>query len=987
MNPLDDSILRCYTIKQLFGNPSQSLRPLEKLACFERLGLGSVFYLSLLGNVQVEHNGAPVQGFESRKALALLCYLAVRAQPLSRTHLADLFWGDKSEAHGRGNLSRVFHNLTTLLPDSLQIDRDTVQLKSGLFWLDVQAFDEFAAQDMPEALASAVELYHDEFMAGFFLDNCPEFEIWLVTERERWRQRAARILYDLLHHYAERGEYDNALRFTSRLLVIEPWREEARRQMMHLLALAGQRKAALSQYETCRRILKEEMGVEPTAETTALYRQIKAGGFAPAPPRRLTQPNNLPAQVTSFVGRETELAAIEARLDSPECRLLTLVGPPGIGKTRLALEAAGRRLDAFRDGAYFVALTPLNSPEFIVSAIANALKFRFSGSDEPKEQLLNYLQRKEMLLVLDNFEHLLAGADLVTDILERAPTERFLVTSRERLNFQAECLLHIQGLSFPTSIPTPLPSGEEGKTGLEAYGAVQLFVERARRVDEQFLLSPERVAAVIRICQLVDGMPLAIELAAAGVERFPVQVIAEQIARNLDFLKTTMRDVEPRHRSFRAVLDWSYALLADAERTLLQWLSVFAGGWTFAAAEAVCAGRLPKLQIFDLLNQLVDKSLVLAEREEDDVRYRLLQTVREYAHEHLTESGEAEPAQARHFEYFPKLAELAEPQLISPEQMVWLKRFEVENNNLRAALERSERGDSPAELGLRLAGALWRFWYMRGYSTEGYGWLQRVLERSAGAPPALKAKALTGIGYMAWCQGHYDRAKEFHQEALTLYRQVDDKWGVAFALHNIGAQVVYEGRYEEGRVLFEESLAIAREIGNNWLLACILTALGESERYLGHYERAIELQEESLSLSREVGDQQLIALSLTNLGLVASAQNDYLRARELLRQSLGLYWKNGEKRLLAECIEELAKAVHHQGQPKRAARLFGAAEILRESINHPLPPPERADYERSVAAVRAGLTQAAFQVTWAEGRAMTLEEAIKYALEDDRKTK
>ncbi|MFQ5857826.1 MAG: BTAD domain-containing putative transcriptional regulator [Anaerolineae bacterium] len=395
-----------------------------------------LYYLRLLGPAQVEREGAPVQGFESRKALALLCYLATHDHPVSRSHLADLFWPGKPEPRARGNLRRVLHNLHTRLPGCLQTDRHTVQFqRRDTTWLDIAAFDERVAQGDAGSLAAAVELYRGDFLDGLYLDGCPEFEGWLVTEREVWRQRVSGVLQQLSEDHTYRGEYRPAMHFASRLLALDPWREEAHRQMMLLLARSGQRSAALAQYETCRQMLADELGVAPSEETVALYERIRS-----APAHR----HNLPAQPTAFIGREEELAALAQRLADPACRLVTVVGPGGMGKTRLALQTAAHQVDAFLHGVYFVRLAPVSSVEHLVPAIAEAVGFTFSGAEEPRVQLLNHLREQELLLVLDNFEHLLlrpetlgdaqhrpvegAGTGLVVDILREAPAVKLLVT-------------------------------------------------------------------------------------------------------------------------------------------------------------------------------------------------------------------------------------------------------------------------------------------------------------------------------------------------------------------------------------------------------------------------------------------------------------------------------------------------------------------------------------------------------------------------------
>jgi predicted ATPase/DNA-binding SARP family transcriptional activator len=812
--------------------------------------MGGTCRLRLLGPVQIERGGKVVRGFESRKALALLCYLAVHDRPLTRTHLADLFWSDKPEARGRGNLSRVLHNLTTLLPGCLIADRDHVQFqRTPALWLDVFAFEELA-QGSASALTAAVDLYRDEFMAGIFLDDCPDFETWLVAEREQWRQRVVEVLDSLIAHHTERAEYEQGLRFASRLLSLDPWREEAHRQMMLLLARSGQRSAALAQYETCRRILAQELRVEPSAQTNMLFEQIRDGKVsAPLPPLPAI-PHNLPVQLTPFVGREQELTKIAERLTNPDCRLLTLVGLGGIGKTRLALQAASANLGAFPDGVYFVSLAPIHSSDLLVSAIAEAMKFSFQGVPDPQAQLLSHLREKKMLLLMDNLEHLRDGVELLIEILQNAPRVKILVTSREHLDLQAEWLLDV--------------------VGLRDDSAVQLFAQRAERVRADFVLAAEQVD-VMRICQLVERVPLAIELAAASARQFSCRTIVAQIERNLDFLATSMRDVPERHRSMRAVFDHSWNLLTDDERSVFRRVSVFRGGFDVEAAEAVNSqqsavnsqpnGVYCSPFTVHSLSALVDKSLL---RETASGRYEMHELLRQYAEEKLQEAEEQNAVWSRHLHYFVALAEHAEPELDGAGQAKWLQQLETEHGNLRATLHRSvEIGE--AEQGMRLAGALAQFWLIRGYYDEGRRWLEDALARGGNVTPSVWAKALHRAGSLAHAQGDNQQAHQHYQQALTLMRELGDKQGAAALLGNLGLIARAQGDLSQARALQEEGLALKRELGDKPSMALSLNNLAITAYSQGDYKQARTLLDESLMLRRELGDRRGIAVVLSTL--------------------------------------------------------------------------------------------------------------------------
>lgn len=572
--------------------------------------MSSLFRLQLLGPVSLYRDGEPIHGFKSRKALALLGYLATEDCPISRSYLAELFWPDQPEGRGRNNLSQALHNLLNLWPGCCEADHHAIQFCStASTCLDLKGFNDLVSKGEVSTLAMAADLYRGDFMAGVYLDDCPEFEQWLRLEQENWRQRVTQVLRDLIAHYSHHNESEQALRFISRLLEIDPGDEEVHRQKMVWLAQSGQRSAALAQFETCRRTLAEELGVEPARETVQVYEQIRSGELKPElpnltdkaalppavpPPAPFFYYNNLPAQTTSFIGREEELALIEQYLGNPACRLLTIIGLGGIGKTRLALQASAAT-GQFQQGVCFVGLASISSPEFLISTIASALNFPLYGRGDPITQLINYLSDKEMLLVLDNFEHLISGAGLLVEILQRAPHLNMLVTSRERLGLQEEWVLDLQGLTFPESEEIVL---------LENYSAVQLFLQRAQQVQADFWLRYLDKPAVARICRLVEGMPLGIELAAAWIRTFSCREIAVEIEKNYDFLTTSLQNIPKRHHSLQAVFEHSWGLLSEEERNVFSRLSVFWGGFSRKSAEQVVGASA------FLLSALVDKSLL-----------------------------------------------------------------------------------------------------------------------------------------------------------------------------------------------------------------------------------------------------------------------------------------------------------------------------------------------------------------------------------------
>lgn len=581
----------------------------------------STLKLSLLGSPQIELEGVNVT-IPRRKALALLVYLTVTQERHTRETLATLFWPDHDERRARAYLRRAIAAINEALGKGwLLVDPEQVSFDpSATVWLDTDHFRRLLAdcqthRHLPDELCSncltklsnAVDLYRDDFMTGFTLTDCPSFDRWQFYEREALRHECQKALEQLTHLYTKQSRYDKAITCAQRCLVLDPLQESVHRSLMKLYAWSGQQAIALRQYQECLRLLKEELDVPPEKQTTQLFETIRArrllssyeeieGDHVAAhtvfpsshdlgtpiarsakplspDPAVLDKPHNLLPQPTSFIGRKQELDSIKRLLlNEPDCRLLTLVGSGGIGKTRLALQAAEGVIDAFIDGIYWVSLASVSNADFLVSAIAEALNFSFYGGTDPKAQLLDYLCKKKMLLVLDNFEQLLTGAELLSEIVATAPQMNLLVTSRERLHLREEWGFDVIGLPFPQGQESSIESDPEA---LEAFDAVQLFVQRARQTKVDFHLTQKESCAVVHICQLVDGMPLALELAATWMRMMSCQEIATEIEKNLDFLSTSLRNLPTRHRSLRAVFEQSWQLLSEMERTSFKKLSVF----------------------------------------------------------------------------------------------------------------------------------------------------------------------------------------------------------------------------------------------------------------------------------------------------------------------------------------------------------------------------------------------------------------------------
>jgi predicted ATPase/DNA-binding NarL/FixJ family response regulator len=684
--------------------------------------------------------------------------------------------------------------------------------------------------------------------------------------------------------------------------------------------------------------------------------------------------NNLPFQLTSLVGREREISEVEGLL--AEARLLTLTGPGGSGKTRLALAVVSEVIEDYEDGSWLVELAPLSDPELVAQAVASALSVREEPSIPLVKTLADYLAPRSVLLVMDNCEHLVqACAELTQALLRSCPDLRILATSREALGVPGETLFAVPPLSLPD--PRHLPVVE----GLPQYEAARLFVERARAVRPDFALTERNAVAVAQVCYRLDGIPLAIELAAARTKVLSVEQISGRLKRSFGMLSSGGRTAMPHHRTLRATMEWSHGLLSKEERALFRRLAVFAGGFMLEAAEDVCAGEdLKEDEVLEVLSHLVDKSLVLVDQQDGEMRYRLLETVRQYASEKLKEAGEEAEVSQSHAAYHLALAEVAEPGLKGARPVAWLKRLEAEHDNLRAALGWALESGK-AELGLRLAGTLGGFWLVRGHLSEGRRWLEAALDNRDEAPEPMRVKVLVRAGLIAREQGDYERSAALIEESLALARRLGDKVSVAIALKHLGWAALLRNELERASELSQEAVALQREMNDEVGVTHALTVLGLVAIVQRDYERAMVLHEESLALAREAEDDIAISLSLMAGSLAFLGRGDHRRATELCGEGLELSWRLKMTHPTASHLYIAASLAGSQGQSIRSARLWGAAESLLDTIGSMLAPVERQLYEPYIAAARERLGELAWKAAWLEGQAMSPEQAIEYALE------
>lgn len=994
--------------------------------------------LSLLGSIQMTLDGHAL-AFESDKARALLIYLALAAgRPIRREALGALFWPEHDETSALQNVRKTLHRLRQTLRDGdatrepfLLVTPQAVEFNVGSdFALDVALFQALLAETLrhrhrrlagcracAERLARALDLYRGDFLAGFTLKDSPAFDEWCALQREHLHGQALDALGHLAAYHEQRGEYTMASEVVRRQLELEPWLETAHRQLMRVLWASGRRAAALAQYEQCRTILDREWGVAPDAETRALYAQVRDGALAPTLPVPLSRARHVPPRPTSFIGRETELAQLADWLQDPDCRLLTITGPGGSGKTRLAAEAAQREAVAFQDGACFVSLAPLTAGDLLAPTLAQLLEIPVPTGADVKARVLAWLRDREMLLVLDNFEHLVADALVVSEFLEGCPRASILVTSREALRLYGE---HILALA-PLPVPAPAENGTMRRAAEVApFPSVELFVHRSRAVAPSFQLSDANAGVVAEICRRLDGLPLAIELAAARAGAYAPRELLALLHRSFALLPPGARDLPPRHQTLTQTIEWSYNLLAPLEQTLFRRLAAFAGGFDAESVEAVCNadGALGR-QARDVLAALVDKSLVYcldvtgeAQVEGRGARHDLLETIHEYAQLRLDESGEMAALRQSHLAHYTALAEEAEAKLTSAERPRWLGRLDVEQNNLRAAVAWAIEA---APVGaLRLATALGTMWEVRLPLFIGGEILQSALGRAVDAPPVLRAKALYWVGRMALRQGHLRYAEAELTESLTLYRALGERRGLALTLNDLGSVLMWQGRYTEAEAAFAESLIIRREFGEAWWTAQTLNNLGMTHYRCGDYAAALRDFEECLEHFRQTGAEMPLAWPIGGLGQVALATGDYAAAQRLLEESASIWRRHkfawalayrlndlgllawlsgdlaaaqrihaeslaisreiGDERGLAFALAGLARVAAAGGDASAAAHLLGAAAARWEASGATPSHVELGPHESTLALVRAQLGEARWRQAWSAGRTMSLEQ-------------
>ena len=1034
--------------------------------------------IEMFGRLSVRQADRVITRFQTQKTAALFAYLAYfTARRHPREELVERFWPEAEPEAGRMSLRTALASLRRQLEPPgvpsgsvLVADRASVHLNPAAVSVDVaqfqvalQAAAKRASEEQAPLLAEAVEIYQGDLLPGFYED-------WVLSERERQADAYLGALRQLTRLLAQARDFHRALEYARRAVSADPLREEAHRNLMRLYVAVGRPAAALQQYAEMECLLREKLGVEPSEATRALAQELQAGvprnaiervvreaaepnesaSAAPLPPLPSSAPPapiapRLPLQFTRFFGREPEVDQLLSLLlpGDPASRLLTLTGPGGTGKTRLAIEIANRLQERFANAVWFVPLADLTDARLIGEAILDALRLEGAPNTDPLEQAIGFLQPRPALLVLDNFEQLVeTGSLVVKTLLAQTPLLTCLVTSRQRLDIGGERELALPPLPIPDSTGTP--------ERLLALPSVALFVDRAQAHRPDFQVTRGNAAAVAALCRRLEGIPLALELTAAWAQMLTPAQMLERLMHRFDLLVSRRKDMEERHRSLHAAIEWSYLMLPPDLQRFFARLSVFRGGWTIEAAQAVCGpppvplptreGELRSRVIpfptsftshtrmgneglgagaLDSLLQLQERSLLVAEEAAGEMRFRLLETLREFAGDQLSEEDYGETIR-RSIAYYLALAEESATKLRGREEAVWLDRLEREHDNFRAALEACLHDPKGVERGLQLAGALGQFWIDRGHLREGGEWYARILAHSGAEAPtpararalhaagglainrgdgdaaerlyeesleiyaglgelAGKARVLNSIGWIAQQYSQFDRAERLYQESLEIYRAQNDTYGIANTLSNLGWLALSRNEIDQARALQEEALVLRKSLGDRSGIGNCLRRLGSIAAIQGDPAEAVALFSESLKIARELSNKPDMIVSLLNLAVLERERENEAPAIAALTEGLELSWELGDSYMIYRALEQTIHLAVRKGQPERAARLLGA--ISGEEMVDPEEASYRAERERALAAAQEALAADAFQAAFAAGRAMTELEAVACALD------
>lgn len=898
------------------------------------------FKLRLLGTFDVQPLAEPC----SRKAQWLLALLAVRHdRNVERSWLAGTLWPDASESQALYNLRRELTRLRRALgaeAGRLQASTpQTLRLDALGADIDVITFDAEIARGVRDALERGVAQYR-----GSFLEGCTQE--WVLEEREPRRQTYLAALEKLAEDDLQRSDAASAVQRLRNVMTTDPLRESALRTLMGALAATGQHAAACRAYRDLRLLLDRELQAEPSLQTREVYESVRGAAQARATHGAVPQLSHsrIPQPLTWLVGRGVERAEIQRRVRS--ARLFTVTGAGGVGKSRLALQVASDLAPELADGACFIELAALSDPQLVVAAVASALDIPEGHTRPVIDIVIAELAPRQLLVVLDNCEHLVAACgELAASLLRACPDLRILATSR-------------RSLGLPGEVSWRLPS-------LSDDDAVALFRERMTAPPGQ--VSDHET--IVEICRRLDGIPLAIELAAARTRVLSLAQIRSRLADRFDLVAGGSSKL-PRHRTLLATLEWSYQLLDEPEQVLLRRLSVFAGGWTLEAAETIHGG-----EVLDLLDSLVDRSLVVFSG-----RYRMLETVRHYASTLLEAAGETAALRQCHLEYVLALAETAEPHIFGGDRTLgWMDRLEAEADNFRAAFEWCASHPARADAALRLVAALHWYWFARGHLGEGAALMDRALQRLELVPLGTRGRALAAAGNIVMWAGDYAKMPAYLDESIAIGRQLDDTHLVVYATCGRAAAAVLSGDPARARTLLESAIATQRSRGDSMLLGLALYWLGTAHNALDEPAFARMTLEEGLAVLRRLGASVGCGHLLHRLGDTMRAEGDLAAATAHYRESLRMFDRS-DRWSIAVVLDALGRIAAFGSDAARAARLLGAAEALCDAIGSELMRAEPGDFERAVATIHDALGEAAFTASWHEGRALDLPRALAYAL-------
>jgi predicted ATPase/DNA-binding SARP family transcriptional activator len=890
--------------------------------------------IRLLGSPHIQQDNHPLV-VDTRKAIALLAYLAVQEGIQSRATLDTLLWGDSDASRARASLRRTLSTLNSALNGHyLVIDREALALPDHAeVWADVRAFRaalrRCATHGHPAAtpcadcippLMEAVSLYQGDFMAGFTLRDSPDFDEWQTLQSENLRFEYTNALERLVTAFVQNAQIESAIPYARTWLATDPLNEAAHRRLMELYVWSGERHASLRQYEQCATLIHAEFGAPPEAETTTLYETIKAGHSlprpdAPAAPIPLieapkTRWDALPTPLTPFIGRGAELAQVQKWLiETDECRLVTLVGWGGMGKTRLALKSGQAVRDVFEGRVVWVGLATVSTEVAVLTTLAQSLDLTLTPKNDPLQQIIAHLQQSRFLLILDNLEHLPFAPSLIQTLLQQAATLMVLATSRERLYVPGEWVLEVGGLEVP-----------QAATPTEMTDAMALFIQTTQRINPARTVESQEMETVSAICRRVNGIPLAIELAATWVRLLSVGEIWAELNRTYDFLATNAPAIPERHRSLRVVFDHTWKQLSPQQQNILARLSLFRGNFPRAAAMEVAEATLP-----DLL-ALCDHSLL---RRRDEW-FTMHDMVRYFAHAHLGESSHR--YSHRHADYFGKMAKAADREIHGPTAKQWLDTLEAHHSNFRAALEWSVAHESA--VGAEIAAYFWHVWDIRGHWREGMQWVQAILGQNGNVSPFINARLHHIQGRLALQLNEYGLAESALQEARVLWEQAGNNVELYRTLGELGTLYWRQGAWHQAYSVIEGSLHAARRADYRVGIGKALNNLGGAAYQQGQYAHAYDLFEQALILKREEGDQRGIATTLNNLGHIAKELGDYGAAESRYAEALEILNTLGDPLYVGIATVNLGEVAYAAGDLPRAHDYLTEGTAQLRTLNH-----------------------------------------------------